>query len=71
MAKKENEANKSKGGRRVGHVVVVLVILVIIQVEDGDVIERWEGGVGDNDDYDNDDWTNGREGEHQQLCRVC
>ncbi len=56
------------GGGHVGHVVViifVLVILVIVQLEVGDVVERWEGGVGDNDDYDNDNWTNGREGERR------
>ncbi len=52
-----------EGGGRVGHVVIILVVLVIIQVEDGDIIERWEGGVGDNDGYDNDNWTDGREGE--------
>ncbi len=46
-----------------GHVVVVLVVLVFVQVKDGDVVERWEGGVGDKNNYDNDDWTNGREGE--------
>ncbi len=63
MAKKENEANKIKGGGRVGHVVVVLVVLVNVQVEGGDVVERWEGGIGDNDDYDIDNWTDGREGE--------
>ncbi len=51
-----------KGGGCVGHVTVVLV-LVIIQVEDGNVVERWEGGIGDNDDYVNDGWTDGREGE--------
>ncbi len=55
----------TKGGSRVGHVVIVLVVLVIIQVEDGNVVERWEGGVGDNDDYNNDNWTNRREGERR------
>ncbi len=50
-------------GGRVGHVVVVLIVLVIVQVEDGNVLERWEGGIGDNNNYDNDNWTDGREGE--------
>jgi hypothetical protein len=64
LAKKENEANESRGAD------VFLVVLVIVQVEDSDVVERQEGGVGDNNDYDNNDWTNGREGERRQLCRV-
>jgi hypothetical protein len=61
----------NQGDGRVGHVIIILVVLVIVQVEDGNVVERWEGGVEDNDDYDNNDWTNGREGECQRLHRLC
>ncbi len=63
LGREGERGQKIKGGGRVGHIVVVLVVLVIIQVEDGNVMERWEGGVGDDDDYDNDDWTDKREGE--------